>query len=107
MVELKDASLLRIFLSEDDLHGSQQLHEEILRVAHAKGIAGATVFRGVGGYGPTSLRQQYFQFRTEGHTLVIEIIDTEEKIEAFLPIAGSMLITGAITVEKVKVFVKP
>lgn len=67
-------------------------------------LAGGTVLRGIGGYGPGSLKAKFFQFRTEARPIVLEIVDTEEKIDLFLPVAAEMLESGAITVETVKFF---
>ena len=106
-MELQDASLLRVFLSEDDVHNGRELHHAILAKAHSMEIAGGTVLRGVGGYGPASLQIKHFQFRTEGHPLVLEFVDTEEKINLFLPVAAAMLDSGAMTVERVKFYAKP
>lgn len=105
-MELQDASLLRIFLSEDDMHSGQEVYVEILAKAHALDIAGGTVLRGIGGYGPTSLHQKFFQLQSEGHPVVLEFIDTEEKIDHFLPVAAAILDSGAMTVEKVKFYRK-
>lgn len=88
------------------MHGGQEVYVEILCKAHAMEIAGGTILRGIGGYGPTSLHQKYFQLQTEGHPLVIEFIDSEEKIDRFLPVAAAILDSGAMTVEKVKFYVK-
>ncbi len=103
-MKLSQASLLRLYLSEDDAHGTVPLYDAILRKAHEMQLAGGTVLRGVGGYGPASLKARFFQFRTEARPVVVEIIDSEEKIDAFLPVAAAMLESGAITVEKVSFF---
>jgi uncharacterized protein len=103
-MELTEASLLRLYLSEDDAHGALPLYDALLRKAHEMQLAGGTVLRGIGGYGPASLKTRFFQFRTEARPVVVEIIDRAEKIDAFLPIAAAMLESGAITVEKVSFF---
>jgi uncharacterized protein len=103
-MKLTDASLLRLYLSEDDALGTVPLYDAILRKAHEMQLAGGTVLRGVGGYGPASLKARFFQFRTEALPVVVEIIDTPEKIDAFLPVAAAMLESGALTVETVSFF---
>ncbi len=103
-MEFRDATLLRIYFAEDDSHGDLPLYHALLREAHNLKLAGGTVLRGIGGYGPDSLRVNFFQFRTEARPIVVEIIDSEEKINAFLPVAARLLDSGAITVEKIKFF---
>ncbi len=105
-MELQDASLLRIFLSEDDLHHGRQVHIEILAKAHEMEIAGGTVLRGVGGYGPSSLHSKLFSLATEARPLVIEFVDSEAAINRFMPVAAGILDSGAMTVEKVKYYAK-
>jgi len=80
-----DAISLRILISEDDSHEERPLHEAILKAARDAGLAGASVSRGVAGYG----RSQHIHESWHGFSydlpVVVEIIDREEKIEAFLP----------------------
>ena len=83
-----------------------QLHLLILAKAHTMEIAGGTVLRGVGGYGPSSLHSPLFNLKTEAHPLVLEFVDSEEKIDGFMPVAAAMLDSGAMTVEKVKYYAK-
>jgi PII-like signaling protein len=104
-MEFRDASLLRIFFSEDDAYGELPLHDAILRQAHEMKLAGATVLRGIGGYGSTSLHVKYHQFKTEARPIVVEIIDSEEKIAGFLPTIEAMLAGGgggSMSLDKVR-----
>ena len=100
----RDAVLLRIFLGEDDKAGQKPLYEEIVLKAREMGLAGATVLRGPMGFGHSSVLHTTKILRlSQDLPLVIEIVDTAEKIDAFVaaiePIMGSSL----ITLEKVKV----
>jgi len=100
-MELSDGRLLRIFLAEDDSYGEEPLYEAILRLAQDMKMAGATVLRGFRGYGPSSRQVKHFLRTTEARPLVVEIIDSEEKIDRFLPMVEEVLDGGAMTIEKV------
>jgi hypothetical protein len=104
-----DGTLLRIFLGELDRHGSQPLYEVIVRKARELGLAGATVFRGVEGFGAASrvIHTAKILRLSEDLPLLVEIVDSEEKVRDFLPVldclfeeAGS---GGLVTTEKVTV----
>jgi len=99
---VREARLLRIFLAEDDTYGEQALYDAILREARHRELAGATVLRGLCGFGPRSRQVKFFQRTTEARPLVIEIIDSEEKIDRFLPVVEAMLDGGAMTIETVR-----
>lgn len=101
-MEFRDSSLLRVFLSEDDMYEGRPLAESILRAAHAAGLAGATVLHGRGGYAPSGLGVEHFQFRREALPIIVEIIDLTAKIEAFLPQLDRLVISGAVTVQPVR-----
>jgi PII-like signaling protein len=95
MVEPKDGKLLRIFLGEGDKHEGAPLHEWIVRKAREEGLAGATVLRGLEGFGSHSQLHTAKVLRLSTDLpVVVEIVDTAEKIEAFLP-----LLDAAIEVE--------
>ncbi len=104
-----DGKLLRIFLGEHDKHHHQPLYEAIVQSAKEKGLAGATVLRGVMGYGADSrvVHTAKILRLSEDLPIVIEIVDTEEKIKGFLPIAEEMIETSGcgamITLEKVEI----
>jgi PII-like signaling protein len=100
----RDAQLLRIFIGEDDQHQGRPLYEAIVLKAREMHIAGATVLRGGLGYGHSSRLHTTKILRLSGDLpLVIEIVDSEEKIQAFLPALGEMMQSGLMTLEKVQV----
>jgi uncharacterized protein len=99
-----ESTLLRIFIGESDRHGGQPLHEAIVQQARAGHLAGATVLRGAMGFGASSrLHTNKILRLSTDLPLVIEIIDSEEKIQAFLPMLDRMMGGGLVTLEKVRV----
>jgi len=99
-----DALLLRIFLGEADRHQGKPLYEAIVLKARELHLAGATVLRGPMGFGHSSRMHTAKILRlSEDLPLIIEIIDAEEKIDAFLPVLDGMMGSGLVTIEKVKV----
>lgn len=100
----KQALLLRIFIGEDDQFEGAPLHEAIVLKARELQIAGATVLRGPVGFGASSrLHTTKILRLSEDLPLVIEIVDSEEKINGFLPVLDAMMSSGLITLEKVQV----
>ena len=100
----KDAVLLRIFFGEADKYEGKPLYESIVLKARAMQMAGATVLRGPMGFGNSShLHTSKILRLSEDLPLIVEIVDTEEKINAFLPILDTMMGSGLVTIEKVKV----
>src|SRR5438445_11566552 len=100
----KQALLLRIFIGEDDKFGSSPLYEAIVIKAREQHLAGATVLRGPMGFGASSrLHTTKILRLSEDLPLVIEIVDSENKINAFLPVLDPMIGGGLVTLEKVKV----
>lgn len=100
----KSGKLLRIFIGESDQHEGMPLYEWIVRRARESGLAGATVLRGLEGYGAHSRLHTAKILRLSSDLpIVIEIVDTEEKIEAFLPIIDDAVDEGLATVERVEV----
>lgn len=100
----RDAILLRIFFGEADHSNHQPLYEAIVLKAREMHLAGATVVRGCLGFGhSTRLHTAKILRLSEDLPLVVEIVDTQEKIDAFLPILDSMMSSGLITMEKVQV----
>jgi|SRR5690348_15055826 PII-like signaling protein len=98
------ATLLRIFVGERDRHGHQPLYEAIVRQARERGLAGATVLRGLLGYGCSSvLHAAKILELSQDLPMVIEIVDAEEKIQRFLPELDGMITSGLITLEQVQV----
>jgi len=100
----KQALLLRIFIGEDDKLGGSPLYEAIVLKAREMHLAGATVLRGPMGFGASSrLHTTKILRLSEDLPLVIEIVDSEEKINDFLPVLDNMMSSGLITLEKVQV----
>jgi PII-like signaling protein len=99
-----DAVLLRIFLGESDRWEHKPLYEAIVLAARAAQLAGATVLRGPMGFGKSShLHTAKILRLSIDLPLVIEIVDSEEKINAFLPTLDKMMGGGLVTLEKVRV----
>ena len=99
-----DAVLLRIFIGESDRWHHQPLYEAIVLKAREMHLAGATVLRGPMGFGKSSRLHTAKILRLSFDLpLVIEIVDSEEKIQAFLPLLDEMMKGGLVTLEKVKV----
>jgi PII-like signaling protein len=100
----KQALLLRIFIGEGDTFGGSPLHEAIVLKARESHLAGATVLRGGMGFGASSrLHTTKILRLSEDLPLVIEIVDSEDKINGFLPTLDGMMTSGLITLEKVQV----
>ena len=100
----KDAVLLRIFFGEDDRFEYQSLYEAIVQKAREMHLAGATVLRGPMGYGHSSRLHTAKVLRLSFDLpIVVEIVDTEAKINAFLPVLDKMMASGLVTLEKVQV----
>ena len=100
----KDAVLLRIFIGESDRWEHKPLYEAIVLKARELHLAGATVLRGPMGFGKTShLHTAKILRLSMDLPLIIEIVDSEEKINTFLPVLDGMMGGGLVTLEKVKV----
>ena len=96
-----EGTLLRIFIGESDKYGNQPLYEWIVRKARAFGLAGATVFRGLEGFGAHSRVHTAKILRLSSDLpIVIEIVDTSEKIEQFMPVIDDAIKEGLATLEK-------
>ena len=99
-----EGCLLRIYIGELDKWHHQPLYEAIVLRAREMGLAGATVLRGPMGFGARSLLHTAKILRlSEDLPVIIEIVDREEKINAFLPELDRMVVDGLITLEKVRV----
>jgi len=99
-----DAVLLRIFIGESDRWRHQALYEAIVMKAREMHLAGATVVRGQMGFGKASRVHTAKIIRlSQDLPLIIEIVDSEEKINSFLPVLDEMIGGGLVTLEKVKV----
>lgn len=104
-----DGKLIRIFLGEQDHYKHMPFYEAIVREARERGLAGATVFRGVMGFGAGSrvIHTAKILRLSEDLPLIVEIVDTEEKVNMFVPLVEKMFeevgCGGLITIEKAEV----
>ena len=99
-----EGQLLRIFVGESDRFGGKPLHETIVLKAREEGLAGASVLRGIAGFGAHSrLHTAKIMRLSQDLPLIIEIVDKEERIQAFLPVLDGMVTEGMITLEKVHI----
>lgn len=100
----EDALLLRIFIGENDRDDGRPLYESIVLKAREMHLAGATVLRGPMGYGRSSrLHTTKILRLSEDLPLLIEIVDSEQKINDFLPELERIMSSGLITLEKVRI----
>lgn len=104
----KEAKLLRIFIGESDKHHLVPVYEKIVLKAREEGLAGATVFKGIMGYGSNSrIHTSKILRLSEDLPLIIEIVDDEARIEKFLPIVDALFneakCGGLITIERAEV----
>jgi PII-like signaling protein len=99
-----ERALRRIHIGESDKWPSKPLHEAIVEMLRKEGLSGATVFRGVGGYGGSSVYHTDKLLRlSQDLPIVLEVIETQERIEQILPRLDEMVDGGLITLEKVRV----
>jgi PII-like signaling protein len=100
----EEGHLLRIFVGESDKHEGIPLYEWIVRKARELGLAGATALRGVEGFGAHSrLHTAKILRLSEDLPIIVEIVDTREKIESFLPVIDEAIPEGLATLEKVQI----
>lgn len=100
----RDAMLLRIFIGESDRYEGRPLYETIVLKAREMHVAGATVLRAPMGYGRSSrLHTTKILRLSEDLPIIIEIVDSEQKINEFLPALDAMMASGLVTLEKVQV----
>jgi len=98
-----DAVLLRAFIGDDDTFEDGPLSEAILAEARRRGMAGATALRGLAGYGESAALHSVSGIFSQDLPVVIEIIDCEAKVEAFIPVLESMMNGGLLTTQPVHV----
>ena len=99
-----DAVLLRVFVGADDRHGQRALYEAIVERAREMTMAGATVLPGPEGFGQSRhIRSELSVDAGPRQPMVIEIVDSEEQIDRFLPVLDGMMDSGLVTLEKAKV----
>lgn len=100
----ENGTLLRIFIGDSDEYAGRPLYEAIVRAARDRGLAGATVFKGIMGFGKNSrLKVAKFVEISPDLPVVIEIIDSQDKIEAFVPLLDDMVSCGLVTLESVQI----
>src|SRR3954468_9290502 len=100
----RDAVLLRIFVGEDDKFQHQPLYQAIVLKAREMHLGGATVLRGQAGFGHSSrLHTTKILRLSQDLPVIVEIVDSQEKIDAFLPVLDGMMSSGLVTIEKVQV----
>lgn len=96
--------LLRVFVGESDRRGGQPLYTAIVERARKAGLRGATVFKGIEGYGSTAVVHAARIFDLSADLpVLIEIVDSEERIREFLPVLDEMISDGLVTIEAVEV----
>ena len=99
-----DGKLLRIFIGESDRWHGKPLYQAIVARVREEGLAGATVVRGIEGFGAHShLHTSRILRLSEDLPVVIEIVDTPERIDAFLPLLDELVEEGMVTVERVQI----
>ncbi len=101
----EEGALLRIFIGEDDRYDHRPLYEWLVLKAREAGLAGATVLRGIMGYGSSSRRIHTAKLLrlSEDLPVVVEIVDTEARLEAFLDEISDAIQEGLVTLEKARV----
>jgi PII-like signaling protein len=97
------AKMLRIHFGEDDKWHGRPLYEAIVAKCRELDIAGATAFRGIEGYGASSLIHKHHLFRSSDRPIMVSVIDTEEKIRTLLPVLDEMVDEGLIAMSNVEV----
>jgi len=103
-MENEDARLLRIFIGESDTHDGRPLYQAIVEVLRREGLAGATVLRGIEGFGKSSrLHTAHILRLSEDLPIVIECVDTTDRIEEMLPVLDQMIGDGLVTLERVQI----
>ncbi len=104
MVLPEEGYLLRIFIGESDKHEGKLLYEWLVLKARESGLAGATVLRGMVGFGAHS-RLHTFKIErlSEDLPIIVEIVDTKEKLENFLSLIDGIIKEGLATMEKANV----
>lgn len=104
MEDVEDGKLLRIFVGEDDEHDGRPLYEAVVELLRREGLAGATVLRGVMGFGRSSVMHTAKVLRlSEDLPIVIECVDRATAVEAVLPALDELIDEGLVTVEPVEV----
>ncbi len=96
--------LLRIFIGESDRHDGRPLYEVIVEQAREMGLAGATVLRGIMGFGAASrVHTAKFLRLSENLPIVVEIVDTKDTIDELLPFLDDVVTEGLVTMERARI----
>lgn len=104
MENIEDGKLLRVFVGEDDEHDGRPLYEEVVRLLRREGLAGATVIRGIMGFGRSSVLHSARVLRlSEDLPIVVECVDRASAVERVLPLLDDLIGEGLVTVEHVQV----
>jgi len=104
MILPEEGQLLRIFIGESDRHDGMPLYQWIVRKARENGLAGATVLRGMEGFGANSrLHTARILRLSMDLPVIVEIVDKKERIDSFLPIVDAAIKEGLVTLEKIHV----
>lgn len=99
----RQAQILRVFISESAAYNGRPLFQAIVEAAREQGLAGATVLHGVMGYAGTSdIHRSSILRLAENLPMVVEIVDTEERLSAFMPLLEQMMEHGLVTVEDIQ-----
>ena len=99
-----DQMLMRIFIGESDRYGHQPLYEALVELLRKDGFAGATVLRGVSGFGANRVyHTQKLLDLSADLPIIVEVVDSQEKIYSILPRIDEMMAGGMITLEKTTV----
>ena len=101
----QDGTLLRIFIGEADKHQGKPLYEWIVLQAREQGLAGATALRGMMGFGANTRKIHTFRFDTlsEDLPIIVEIVDTQEKLDKFLEFIEPHIMAGLVTLERAQI----
>lgn len=106
MENVTDGKLMRIFIGEDDEHDGRPLYEAIVELLRREGLAGATVFRGIIGFGRSSVVHTAKVLRlSEDLPIVIECVDRAHNIERILPALDELIDEGLVTIEHAEVHI--
>lgn len=96
--------LLRIFIGESDRHGHLPLYEALMETLRREGVAGATVLRGIAGFGGSHVyHTDKLLDLSHDLPIVIEVVESREKLDTILPLVEGMMNGGRITLEKITV----
>ena len=101
----EEASLMRIFIGESDKYAGKPLYEWLVLQARDQGLAGATVLRGIMGFGANTRVIQTFKIErlSEDLPIIVEIVDTKENLEKFLDLIDPHIKAGMVTLEKAEI----